>query len=30
MVMDADVPEIENGGKDNFQYGSDKDTGTSP
>lgn len=21
MVMDADVPEIENGGKDNFQYG---------
>jgi metallo-beta-lactamase class B len=23
MVMDADVPEIETGGKDNFQYGGD-------
>jgi metallo-beta-lactamase class B len=30
MVMDADVPEIENGGKDNFQYGSDKDTWYKP
>jgi metallo-beta-lactamase class B len=30
MVMDADVPEIENGGKTNFQYGSDPKTHYKP
>lgn len=30
MVMDADVPEIEDGGKSNFRYGSEKDTFFKP
>jgi len=30
MVMDADVPEIENGGKTNFQYGTSPDTLYAP
>lgn len=30
MVMDADVPEIENGGKTNFQYAGDRSTHYAP